>query len=798
MEKFWVFRNNSMEWKPSAVVALATSSDGSRVAAAREDGSLEIWLVSPGSVGWHCQLTIQGDPKSRVSSLLWFRRSLRSSVPDRLISSSLDGSVSEWDIFSLQQKVILDYIGASIWQMALAPSPCLTQPPKTNIRSITNGTASIFSDSSSESSDSDEESYESHGQINQNEDRRLAFACDDGCIRLFLASESDDLTYNRTFPRVGGRMLSVTWSLDGKSLFSGSSDGFIRCWDASQAHEVYRITVGGSGLGKELCVWSLLFLSCGTLVSGDSSGSVQFWDSKLGTFLQAHSHHKGDVNALEASPSQNRVFSAGSDGQVIMYKLFTETSASSKDDSSSAETMTKWVYARYVRVHTHDIRALTVASPICSEETLPEKKAKIRRKRKPIEFSYSKWAHAGVPMLISAGDDTKLFAYSIREFSKFSPHDICPTPQQPPIKLALDSAMDRAPIVLAQYPTWLDISLVQLHGGGSSAGITGKDFGKIAGTVPLARIKSKGSQRIISSGLSYSGSLFAYSDLTKPSLFELRRNKPGNSGCSVAKRKLPPGLPSAHFIIFTVDSSRLILAGHDRKIYMIHTEKLEVMHVFVPRHAADEAGKHRGQEPPVTRLLASDDGQWLAAVNCFGDIYVFNLEINKQHWFVPRLDGASVTAGGFSPGNSNVLVVTTSSNRVFALDVEARQLGQWSKYHSHALPRRFQEFPGEVNGLSFTPSLSSTSVIIYSSRAMCVVDFGMPVGVDRGNGPGPKRKVGEGAVDFEARNFVLSPFKHPVLFVGHLSEHSLFVVEKSWMDVAKTFDPPVHRHIFGT
>lgn len=96
---------------------------------------------------------------------------------------------------------------------------------------------------------------------------------------------------------------------------------------------------------------------------------------------------------------------------------------------------------------------------------------------------------------------------------------------------------------------------------------------------------------------------------------------------------------------------------------------------------------------------------------------------NRQHWFISRLDGASVTAGGFPPQNNNVLVVTTSSNQVYAFDVEAKQLGEWSMRHTFVLPRRYQEFPGEVIGLSFLPLSSPPSVIIYSARCCSLIWF---------------------------------------------------------------------------
>ena len=185
------------------------------------------------------------------------------------------------------------------------------------------------------------------------------------------------------------------------------------------------------------------------------------------------------------------------------------------------------------------------------------KSRKQRKKDKPTGFSYHKWAHLGAPMLISAGDDAKLFAYSVQEFTKFSPHDICPAPQRVPMQMVHNTVFNQTSLLMVQESCSLDI--LRIH-------ISSDCSGRVS-TKPLVRVKSKDARKIICSAISNTGSLFAYSDQIRPSLFELEKSKLGKNPWSPNRKRLP-SLPFAHSMVFSCDSSRLIIAGHDRKIYV--------------------------------------------------------------------------------------------------------------------------------------------------------------------------------------------------------------------------------------
>ncbi|KAL3698853.1 hypothetical protein R1sor_012929 [Riccia sorocarpa] len=866
-----VHRWRQIDWAPSAVVALATSIDGTVVAAARENGSIELWNVAPGSVGWHCHLTIPGKEESAVSSLAWCKAGGNQSTPwGRLFSAGLDGFITEWNLETLQPKEIVESYGGSVWQLAVEPEHA--ESASNGVLRSKNGDES--DDDESSSSDRENEDEKSRPAVKNSVEQGVAVGCDDGCVRIFTVGDSQSgMVYRKAFPRVKGRILSVAWSTDASRIYAGGSDGCIRCWDTTSIRELFRITagLGGRSTGSELCVWSLLALSNGTVVSGDSTGSVQFWEAEHGTLLQHHSKHKADVLALAAAPSHKIVFAAGADGQVTLYQIVDELG---KDDDGSRSisqeliprVRNRWVYVGYKRCHTHDVKALAVAFPVVQEEgqsEVPVRK-KRRRNRFQTENDYRKWAQPGIPMLISGGNDCKLFTYPAEAFLAFHPHDICNAPQRPEIQLAQLSASGSG-VLLAQHSTWIDLWKLSTNRNAISDLEMGYEFGKevlgkrkfrdqmnyvmssppkingiaekksvrekpvgngrpsvyltkqvasTKGVAPalLARIKCKAIEHIACSAISANGNFVAFSDRLKPRLFHLEQEEqvPGkvsNRGPrrAVSKRKLPNTLPAAQCMLFTPDSTRLVL-GSTQQILVLNAENGGILHSFKVPPPPSLSGV-KGSVSPINFMCSSADSQWLAATTSSGYIHVFSLEALRHHWSVPVMDGTTATSAIFSPSSSGVLIISTAGNQLHALDVEAKELTSWSVANWQVLAQRLLEFPGGVTGLSVPSSSASSTVIAYSSRAMVQIDLSKPVKLNTMEGKekshsqanGSKVSASEnGNVSAHFGNYAYVPFRDPVLFVGHTAQSSVLVVEKPWLEVLRQIPAPVYRHLYGT
>lgn len=97
------------------------------------------------------------------------------------------------------------------------------------------------------------------------------------------------------------RILSLAWHPSGKYLIAGTSDSCIRKFSVETGRLVSRISVA-SKKDEETLVWATLVLPDGqTIVSGDSLGTVCFWDWNNGSLKQALKVHGADVLCLTAN-----------------------------------------------------------------------------------------------------------------------------------------------------------------------------------------------------------------------------------------------------------------------------------------------------------------------------------------------------------------------------------------------------------------------------------------------------------------------------------------------------------------
>lgn len=103
-------------------------------------------------------------------------------------------------------QVVVDPIGVSIWQMAAHPMSRLD--PKRGLVLLENGHAT------DQTIDDGDVTSDSEGEANSlelyeeplSENANIAIACDDGCVRIYNITDSDQFNYHKSLPRVGGEM----------------------------------------------------------------------------------------------------------------------------------------------------------------------------------------------------------------------------------------------------------------------------------------------------------------------------------------------------------------------------------------------------------------------------------------------------------------------------------------------------------------------------------------------------------------------------------------------------------------
>jgi hypothetical protein len=380
-------------------------------------------------------------------------------------------------------------------------------------------------------------------------------------------------------------------------------------------------------------------------------------------------------------------------GQVVQFHRVDESSRMTDNASTSSSVDfvmrpmgDRWVYIGGKRTHTHDVRALAVAFPVIDGDLPVQKRRKqILKSEHPKQTDYRKWALSQTGMLISGGNDAKLFTYPANRFLSFHPHDICPAPERPFIQLAHRSPLQGGTLMMAQHPTRVDVwkinsnesalnmdnrsihhkqsllgkrkwestdshhrcngngppgrdTLIENyangHGHDSEVNHGGNEKGvqrgmlKAQPLILLARIKCKSSGHITCSAISGNGCLVALSDCQRPRLYQLEHDFTNSSVSEdkmrrISKKKLPPVLQATHCMLFSADSTRLLLVAPQLSIWVVDTESMELVHTFkVPL----ETFQSKLRKAVIVLMCTSSDGQWLAAATNSGHVVVFNME----------------------------------------------------------------------------------------------------------------------------------------------------------------------------
>ena len=578
----------------------------------------------------------------------------------------------------------------------------------------------------------------------------VATACDDGAVRV-LAVDADRIAPVRKLGPADGRVLCVEWGRAGAALFCGDSRGMLRCYDVGSGREVW--STDAKADGQSPCIWCVKSLADGTVVTGNSFGQVQLWDGEHGTLVQAFHNHRADVHALAVSEGEDAIFSAGADCQVSMFARI----AGAAEGGGAA-----WSFVDKKRPHSHDVKALALAGGV----------------------------------LFSGGNDARLLSYAAPRFAKKHPTVLTTLPQRPHLELA--KAAGGAPRLLCQQKECVDIWRIgETEAADIARGREGDFVVLREGPLHLARIAKKGEEHILVSSVSANGEYVCYSDVYETRLFRLSSSSE-TATPGISPVDLPLEVTSSCCICFAPDSSRLLLANHRAKVFVIDLATGKLAHAFP---LASFLHNEDSLALSVSAIVASPCGKRAAIAVQSRAIVLVDLGTLETHGLCNS--PAAITALAFSRSGKHLFVGTadalaTSKKAgpfLLALDVEKCEVEAEYADHCKVVSQRLKLLQGTITGFACNPAVES-SLIAFTGQGLCHVDFSKATPEKR-----KKRRVQDEHRSFEyslpGQNVRTLPLEDPCLHLSYLSEEAALIIECPWSKALDSVPEPIFKRSFA-
>ena len=634
-----VHRCRFVDYTPHTITSLAFSYPSTakfapndlRLAVGRNNGDVEIW--NPKNK-WVHELTLYGAKEQSVEGLVWCSPEGES---PRLFSIGGTTKLTEWDLKT--GKVLLEYDcnAAIIWSLAK----------------------------------------------NESQDK-IAVGCDDGTVVVVdISGGVGSIEHYAFLQRQDARVLSLCWKGD-SHVIGGCADGKVKVWSCSPSSKrlVSSMKVDKSKTESTL-VWSVLYLpNKDQIVSGDSTGSVKFWEFSSFTLLQSFKVHEADILTITTDLNNNCVFTAGVDRKIFRFQNIEQQKSQ------------KWVNLSNRLFHSNDIRSMAT------------------------------FESKNLNLLISGGVEKNIVVSSIKSFADGQYRKLSIIPQRKHVVMN----RERKLVVMWQDQTvkiWrllqkiveVDSDEEMINGHEADDGVEQlKESFEL-----VAKLTLSDEENITQCAISQDGTILAVGRLSTTKLFQLNE-KQGTNGLKVSKinNSSINALGSSHLEFYGND--QLIMVTPENEIYKVSLESDDIVEYSLTDLAKSKSKLSYCEN--VTHIAITHS----KLIVCrSGALDVVELDNDLQLESMPFLRLSSyVVRISISQANKSVILIT-HENKIYEFDLQSSHLTSWSKANSEFLPREFLQLQESPLGMFNV----GTRLWVYGSNWMSVFDMQMNVPMDK-------------------------------------------------------------------